>query len=55
MPDMDELKSVVFSMNPNSAVGPDGMGGKLLKVIFLLLSNFFSVDTSCQNICLMLA
>ncbi|XP_049364527.1 uncharacterized protein LOC125829333 [Solanum verrucosum] len=28
MPTQEELTQVVFSMNPNSAAGPDGFGGK---------------------------
>ncbi|WMV24651.1 hypothetical protein MTR67_018036 [Solanum verrucosum] len=28
MPTLEELTQVVFSMNPNSAAGPDGFGGK---------------------------
>ncbi|KAG5585843.1 hypothetical protein H5410_046277 [Solanum commersonii] len=27
MPNLEELKKVIFSMNPNSAAGPDGMNG----------------------------
>ncbi|XP_019223633.1 PREDICTED: uncharacterized protein LOC109205377 [Nicotiana attenuata] len=31
MPTMEELKQVVFSMNPNSAAGPDGLNGKFFQ------------------------
>lgn len=31
MPTMEELKYVVFSMNPNSAAGLDGMNGKFFQ------------------------
>lgn len=31
-PDMNELHQVVFSMNPNSATGPDGMNGKFIQI-----------------------
>ena len=27
MPTMDELKQVIFSTNPNKALGPNGFGG----------------------------
>lgn len=32
MPNMEELKQVVFSMNPNSAPGLDGIGRKFYQV-----------------------
>ncbi|KAH0700920.1 hypothetical protein KY284_015135 [Solanum tuberosum] len=32
IPTMEELRQVVFSMNPNSAAGPDGIGGKFYQV-----------------------
>lgn len=31
MPTMDELKNIVFSMDPNSVAGPDGMNGKFFQ------------------------
>ena len=34
MPDMEELKTIIMSMNPNSAPGPDGIGGKFFQVCF---------------------
>ena len=39
MPNMDELKEVVFSMNPNSAGGPHGMNGYLYKKCLHIIKN----------------
>jgi len=32
IPNIDELRKVVFAMNPYSAAGPDGFGGKFYQV-----------------------
>lgn len=37
IPSMEELRHVVFSMNPNSAPGPDGMGGKFYQVCWEII------------------
>nr|XP_010327351.2 uncharacterized protein LOC104649583 [Solanum lycopersicum] len=34
MPDVEELKNIIMSMNPTSAPGPDGIGGKFYQVCF---------------------
>ncbi|XP_069152141.1 uncharacterized protein [Solanum lycopersicum] len=34
IPDMDELRRTIMSMNPHSAPGPDGFGGKFYQVCF---------------------
>ena len=36
---MDELKEVVFSMNPNSAVGPDCMNGYFFQKCWHIIKN----------------
>ena len=36
---MDELKQVVFSMNPNYAVGPDGMNGFVFQKCWHIIKN----------------
>lgn len=38
MPTIEELKTVVFSMNPNSAAGPDGMGASFFRSAGISLS-----------------
>ncbi|XP_055826281.1 uncharacterized protein LOC129894627 [Solanum dulcamara] len=45
IPTMEELRTVVFLMNPNSAAGPDGMNGQLInrdKSNFMVPSNAFN-------------
>lgn len=37
MPNMEELKQVVFSMSPNSAPGPDGIGGKFYQTCWHII------------------
>ncbi|WMV30202.1 hypothetical protein MTR67_023587 [Solanum verrucosum] len=37
MPTLEELKQVVFAMNPNSAPGPDGIGGKFYKACWNII------------------
>ena len=39
IPIMDELKEVVFSMNPNSAVGPDCMNGYFFQKCWHIIKN----------------
>ncbi|XP_015068710.1 uncharacterized protein LOC107013272 [Solanum pennellii] len=39
MPTMDELKQVIFAMNPNSAPGPDGIGGKFYQACWNIIKN----------------
>ena len=39
MPDMEELKTIIMSMNPNSAPGPDGIGGKFFQVCFDIIQD----------------
>lgn len=61
MPNMEELKQVVFSMNPNSAPGLDGIGRKFYQVFWNFIENdlfgalqYPSVATWCLNLCHML-
>ncbi|KAH0697937.1 hypothetical protein KY289_015419 [Solanum tuberosum] len=37
MPTLEELKQVVFAMNPNSAPGPDGIGGKFYQACWTII------------------
>ncbi|KAH0705908.1 hypothetical protein KY285_010432 [Solanum tuberosum] len=37
MPTLEELKQVVFAMNPNSAPGPDGIGGKFYQACWNII------------------
>lgn len=57
MPTMDELNQVIFSMNPYSAAGPDGMSGKfyqvcwdIIKIDLLAPVQSFLVEALCQSI-----
>ncbi|XP_055830826.1 uncharacterized protein LOC129899842 [Solanum dulcamara] len=44
---MDELRTIVFSMNPNSAAGPDGMNGKTFQLCWdIIKEDFLSVVNS---------
>lgn len=54
---MDELNQVIFSMNPYSAAGPDGMSGKfyqvcwdIIKIDLLAPVQSFLVEALCQSI-----
>ncbi|XP_049368153.1 uncharacterized protein LOC125833035, partial [Solanum verrucosum] len=37
MPNIEELRQVVFAMNPSSAAGPDGIGGKFYQVCWNII------------------
>jgi len=37
MPTLEELKQVVFAMNPHSAPGPDGIGGKFYQACWNII------------------
>lgn len=37
IPSEDELRQTIMKMNPHSAPGPDGFGGKFYQVCFALL------------------
>ncbi|WMV45633.1 hypothetical protein MTR67_039018 [Solanum verrucosum] len=37
MPTLEELKQMVFAMNPNSAPGPDGIGGKFYQACWNII------------------
>ncbi|WMV32723.1 hypothetical protein MTR67_026108 [Solanum verrucosum] len=37
VPTIDELRHVVFAMNPNSAAGPDGIGGKFYQACWNII------------------
>ena len=39
IPSMDELKEVVFSMNPYSAAGPDAMNGYFFQKCWHIIKN----------------
>ncbi|KAH0684447.1 hypothetical protein KY289_022199 [Solanum tuberosum] len=39
LPDLEELKEVVFSMNPNSAAGPDGMNGQFFQKCWQIIKD----------------
>lgn len=46
IPTMDELRSVVFAMNWNSAPGPDGIVGKFCQSYFDNINNELLVAVS---------
>ncbi|XP_055826362.1 uncharacterized protein LOC129894731 [Solanum dulcamara] len=50
LPTLEELRTVVFSMNPNSAAGPDGMNGKFFQECWeIIKEDLFRVVLSFFN------
>ncbi|XP_055824484.1 uncharacterized protein LOC129893019 [Solanum dulcamara] len=50
LPNLEELRTVVFSMNPNSAAGPDGMNGKFFQECWeIIKEDLFRVVLSFFN------
>lgn len=37
MPDIEEVKHVVFSLSPHSAVGPDGLNGRFFQTCWNII------------------
>ncbi|KAH0775105.1 hypothetical protein KY290_012242 [Solanum tuberosum] len=49
IPTMEELRQVVFSMNPNSAAGPDGIGGRFYQVCWSIIKEDLLAAGRDQN------